>query len=173
MAFKPELYTADWRATRQEKLKQANFCCQSCGVQDRSIRENTKNKSPYIVYLSIAHKNQYETWKDDAETMVLCQRCHRRYDRQFRRRSGPRHNTPIGYASIYTEHQGRKVLVEMVRTLDELRDVVAALPVHSDLEIQLIVILAVVGNGHYHKQEDGSFSMLAEYGACSGFLPLL
>lgn len=173
MAFIPELYTADWRASRQEKIKQAGGRCQSCGVDDRSIRENVKDKSPYIVYLSIAHKNQYETWKEDAETMVLCQRCHRRYDRQFRRRSGPRHNTPVGYASIYTEHRGRKVLVEMTRTLDELRDVVAALPPGSSIEIQLIIILAVVGNGHYVKQEDGSLSMLAEYGACVGLLPLL
>jgi hypothetical protein len=171
--FKPELYTADWHKDRKEKLKQANYCCQSCGVQDRSIRENTKDKSPYIVYLSIAHKNQYETWREDAQTMVLCQRCHRRFDRQFRRKSGRRYNTPIGYASISIEHQGRKVLVEMARTFDELRDVVAALPAHCDIEIQLIVILAVVGNGHYHKQEDGTFSMLAEYGACSGLLPQL
>jgi hypothetical protein len=173
MAFRPELYPPDWQAVRQEKLKQANHRCQSCGVQDRSIRENTKNGSPYIVYLSIAHKNQYETWKEDAETMVLCQRCHRRYDRQFRRRSGVRHHTPVGYASIYTEHRGRRVLVEMTRTLDELRDVVAALPSGSEIEIQLIVILAVVGNGHYTKQEDGSLSLVAEYGACSGLLPLL
>lgn len=173
MAFTPDIYPPGWRKDREDKIKQAGYSCQSCGVQDRSIRENAKDKSPYIVYLSIAHKNQYETWKEDAETMVLCQRCHRRYDRQFRRRSGPRHNTPVGYASIYTEHRGRKVLVEMTRTLDELRDVVAALPLGSSIEIQLIVILAVVGNGHYYKQEDGSLSLRAEYGACSGLLPLL
>lgn len=173
MAFRPELYPDDWKATRQEKLKQANYCCESCGVRDRAMQESVKGKQPYMVYLSIAHKNQYETWRMDAETMVLCQRCHRRYDRQFRRRSGPRHHTPIGYASIYTEHRGRKVLVEMTRTLDELRDVVAALPPGSEIELQLIVILAVVGNGHYRKEQDGTLVLVAEYGACMGFLPLL
>src|SRR5690348_16363670 len=82
--FEAELYPPEWRAMRREKLAQANYRCEACGVEHLAVRQNTRTGTPYLVYLSIAHKQQYETWKKEAETMVLCQRCHRRYDRQFR-----------------------------------------------------------------------------------------
>src|SRR5256885_7718374 len=99
---------------------------------------------------------QYETWKKDAETMVLCQRCHRRYDRRFRRKAGRRYLTPVGYASLSIQ-QGRQashVLVGMARTFDELRDMVAALPEMSPFDLQLVMNAAIVGNGHYYKEAD-------------------
>jgi hypothetical protein len=160
-------YTAEWRAMRKERLQVAGFCCESCGIRDRSIRESSQGE-PYMVYLSIAHRNQYETWKEDAETMVLCQRCHRRFDRQFRRKGGTREMVPIGYALLYVEHRGRKVLAGMSRTLDQLCEMVSVLPSPSVFEVQLVVLLAVVGNGHYVKEADGSFSVVAEYASCTG-----
>jgi hypothetical protein len=172
MPFDLSLYPSDWKSRRLELLAQANNCCESCGVRQGDLRENTRNGDLYKVYLSIAHKNQYETWKEEAETMVLCQRCHRRYDRQFLRRAGTRYNSPIGYASVYIEHQGRKVLVHMSRTFDELRDVMAALPCPASIEIQLIVLLfAVVGNGHYRKETTGTLTLIHEFGACAGLYP--
>ena len=172
MTFQAELYPADWRVRRVELIDQAGHRYQDCGIADRAIQENTRTGNPYMVHLSIAHKNQYETWKPDADVMVLCQRCHRRYDRQFRRRAGTRYRSPIGYASVYVDYQERKVLAAMARDLDELRDVVAALPDDSLFELQLVVILAVVGNGFYRK-EAGRPVTLAEYGACTGFGQLL
>jgi hypothetical protein len=151
---------------RQAAIEAAGYRCQLCGIRQWAIREGREGK-PCVVYLQLCHKNQYETWKDDAETMVCCQWCHRRYDRKFRRKAGTRHRTPVGYASVYLEDRGRKVLVEMVTTLDELRDVVAALPSSALVEIQLVMILAVVGNGYYHKQGD-ELVATAEYGACMG-----
>ena len=173
MPFDLSLYPPDWKPRRLERLAQANNCCENCGVRQGDFRENTRNGDLYKVYLSIAHKNQYETWKEDAETMVLCQRCHRRFDRQFRRKAGTRYNTPIGYASVYIEHRGRKVLVHMSRTFDELRDVLAALPCPASIEIHLIVLLAVVGNGHYQKETDSTLTLISEYGACAGLYPQL
>jgi hypothetical protein len=123
-----------------------------------------------MVYLSIAHRNQYETWKDDAETMVLCQRCHRRFDRQFRRKGGTRETVPIGYALLYVEHRGRKVLAGMSRTLDQLCEMVSVLPSPSVFEVQLVVLLAVVGNGHYVKEANGSLAVVAEYASCAGLV---
>jgi hypothetical protein len=74
--FEAALYPPQWRANRRAKLAQANYRCEECGVRHRSVRQNAKTGEDYSVYLSIAHKQQYETWKKDAETMVLCQRCH-------------------------------------------------------------------------------------------------
>ena len=125
--FESALYPPEWQAMRQQKLAEAGFRCQECGVKHRSRQHNRRGEE-YMVYLSIAHCKQYETWKKDAETMVLCQRCHRRYDRQFRRKAGRRYLTPVGYASVYVQQGAASVLVGMARTFDELRDMVAALP---------------------------------------------
>ena len=170
--FEAVLYPPEWRAIRRAKLAQANYRCEECGVQHRAVRQNTRTGEDYSVYLSIAHKRQYETWKKDAETMVLCQRCHRRYDRRFRRKAGRRYLTPVGYASLYVQ-QGRQappVLVGMARTFDDLRDMVAALQDTTTFEVQLLMNGAIVGNGCYYKDADG-VAVLREYGACQG-LPL-
>ncbi len=112
MPFESELYPPEWRATRQAKLKAANYRCEECNVRDRTIQLN-RNQEPYIVYLSIAHKKQYQTWMRNAETMVLCQRCHRRYDRQFRRKTGARTHAPIGCIKVFVElENGGEVLAE-------------------------------------------------------------
>ena len=169
--FEAVLYPPEWQAMRRQKLAEVGYCCQECGVKHRSRQYNRRGEE-YSVYLSIAHCKQYETWKKDAETMVLCQRCHRRYDRQFRRKAGRRYLTPVGYASVYV-HQSPSAaptLVGMARTFDELRDMVAALPDGSGFEVQLVINGAIVGNGLYHKQDE-VISVLREFGACQG-LPL-
>ncbi len=168
--FDANLYPPQWQAIRREKLAQVNYCCEECGVQHLAVQHNTKTGTPYMVYLSIAHKKQYETWKRDAETMALCQRCHRRYDRQFRRKAGRRYLTPIGYARVYIQQASQLVLAGMARTFDDLRDILAALPDAASIEIQLIMNAAIVGNGHYVKTADG-VSVRREFGACQG-LPL-
>jgi uncharacterized protein YlaI len=167
--FESALYPPEWRAMRQQKLAEAAYRCQECGARHRSKASNRRGEA-YTVYLSIAHRKQYETWKKDAETMVLCQACHRRYDRRFRRKGGRRYLTPVGYASLYLQQGPASVLVGMARTFDELRDMVAALPDCSRFEVQLVINGAIVGNGLYHKQDD-SISVLREFGACQG-LPL-
>jgi ssDNA-binding Zn-finger/Zn-ribbon topoisomerase 1 len=166
--FEADLYPKQWRAIRREKLERAGYRCEQCGVKHLDIQQGSKG-TPYMVYLSIAHKNQYETWKKEAETMVLCQRCHRRYDRQFRRKAGRRYLTPVGYARLSVEHGTNKTLVGIARTFDELRDMVAALP-DTEFEVHLVMNLAIVGNGLYHKRDD-QVRVLREYGACQG-LPL-
>jgi hypothetical protein len=168
--FDANLYPPQWRAMRQAKLEQVGYCCESCGIAHLSLRENTSTGAPYVVYLSIAHKKQYETWQHDADTMVLCQRCHRRYDRQFRRKAGRRSLTPIGYARVYVQQGMQQTLAGMARTYDELRDIVAALPDNLTFDIQLVMNMAIVGNGCYAKNADG-VSIQHEYGACSD-LPL-
>jgi hypothetical protein len=166
--FEADLYPPEWRAIRREKLERAGYRCEQCGIKHLDVQQSLKG-TPYMVYLSIAHKNQYETWKKDAQTMVLCQRCHRRYDRQFRRKAGRRSLTPVGYARLSVAQGKSRPLVGMARTFDELRDMVAALP-DGQFEIHLVMNLAIVGNGHYRKDGD-QVTSLREHGACVG-LPL-
>jgi len=171
MPFESELYPAQWRAIRHERLQRAGYCCEECGVRHLSIRQNTRTGSDYMVYLSIAHKQQYQTWKKDAETMVLCQRCHRRYDRQFRRKGSTKMYTPVGYAKVYVQSDENEALAGMPRTYAELRDVVLALPDGAQFEVQLVMNVAIVGNGVYRKDGD-QIEVIAEYGACQD-LPLI
>ena len=174
MPFESELYPPEWHATRRAKLKAANYCCEECGVKDRTIQHNTRDGQPYLVYLSIAHKQQYQTWMRDAETMVLCQRCHRRYDRQFVRKGGTRTYTPIGYIKVFVAlERGREVLAGMAKTYDELRAMVAAFPDRTDFTCLSVINLAVVGNGSYTKQDETTITLHSEHGACVGLHPQL
>ncbi len=174
MPFESEFYPAEWRATRRAKLQAADYSCQECGVKDRTVQHNTRTGEPYLVYLSIAHKKQYQTWMKDAETMVLCQRCHRRYDRQFARKGGTRTYTPIGYVKVFVQlDRGREVLAGEVKTYDELRAMVAAFPADTDFTCLSVINLAVVGNGSYTKQDDMTITLHSEHGACVGLHPQL
>jgi len=172
MPYDYRLYPAEWRKKTWKAaiLEAAGNRCEGCGAPQRSIRESAEGE-PYMVYLSVAHRSRYETWKKDAETMVLCLACHRRYDRQFRRKPGTRgYTTPVGYAVVYLDgYLGcSRVLAGAARTLDDLRDLVAALPAETSIEVQVIALLAVVGNAHYRRESDGSLIVLGEYGPCVG-----
>jgi hypothetical protein len=172
MPMDKRLYPPDWDVQRKVRIQQAGGRCQVCGVAQFSWRQSPRTGQPYLVYLSLAHRNQYETWKEDADTMVLCQACHRRYDRRFRRKAGRRYASPVGYAALYVQ-DGRSPVhacAGHARSYDDLRDMVATLPDETLFEVQLIVNQAVVGNGSYHKAGDG-VAILREYGACQG-LPL-
>ena len=168
MPFISEMYPPRWRALRRTKLEQAGYCCQECGVKHLSLRQNTKTGENYLVYLSIAHKKQYQTWLKEADTMVLCQRCHRRYDRQFRRKGVERTQTPIGYARLYLHEGDRLVLAQMTTTYADLRDLVDSLPDGTEFEVHLSMNGAIVGNGSYVRCGD-AIEVLSEYGACVGF----
>lgn len=170
MPFNKLLYPPDWDALRDEKLKEAGYRCQECGVEELSERVSTRTGRKYLVYLSLAHKRQYETWKRDAETMVLCQHCHRRYDRQFSRKGGYLcTRTPMGYAKVYAQVGNQQVLVGMPPTYSDLSALVLALPDDTEFEVQLVMHFEVVGGGFYHRQ-GGRSTVLEEYGVCQRLL---
>ena len=169
MAFLSEIYPPRWRALRRTKLAQAGYCCQECGVEHLSTRQNTKTGEDYLVYLSIAHKKQYQTWMKEAETMVLCQRCHRRYDRQFRRKGKARTFAPVGYAKVLVEDDGKEVVAGVFTTYRDLRDLIDALPNGTPFGLHLVMNMAIVGNGSYLKHSDDDIAIEREYGACVDF----
>lgn len=79
--------------------------------------------------------------------------------------------TPVGYAKVYLRSDENEVLAGMPRTYAELRDVVLALPDGAHFEVQLVMNVAIVGNGVYRRDGD-QIEVIAEYGACQD-LPLL
>jgi hypothetical protein len=170
MPFNKLLYPPDWDALRDVKLKEAGYRCQECGVTEQSERISTRTGRKYLVYLSVAHKRLYETWKRDAETMVLCQLCHRRYDRQFSRKGGYlMTRTPLGYAKVYASLDGQRVLVGMPQTYSDLSALVLVLPDTAEFEVQLVMHFEVVGGG-YFQREEGRNTVLEEYGVCQRLL---
>src|SRR5438128_8931460 len=100
MAWQPQFYPDNWHQTRKKALERANSHCELCHVQEGTRRRNVKTDKPYIVYLAVCHCLFYETWKQDADTIVLCQRCHNRFDKLFRRRYKISQQTTIGYAML-------------------------------------------------------------------------
>lgn len=168
MAFISEMYPPRWRELRRVKLAQVGYCCEECGVAHLSLRQNVKTGEDYLVYLSIAHKKQYQTWLKEAETMVLCQRCHRRYDRQFRRKGKARTSTPVGFAKVYVQDGNQEVVAGVPTTYTDLRDLVDALPDGTPFAVHLVMNMAIVGNGSYRKCGD-AVEIVSEYGACVGF----
>ncbi len=106
--------------------------------------------------------------------MVFCQRCHRRYDRQYRRKTGARTHAPIGYIKVFVEREnGKNVLVEYARTYDEVRQIVSSLPDETDFTCLAQMNGAVVGNGAYTKINNDNITLHNEYGACVGLHPQL
>src|SRR2546421_9903594 len=110
MAWQPQFYPEGWSKTRKEALERAHYRCELCHVKQGARRRNVKDDKPYIVYLSVCHRLFYETWKQDADTIVLCQRCHNRFDSLFRRRYKFSQQTPIGYAELYIYEYEKAVL---------------------------------------------------------------
>ena len=55
---------------------------------------------------------------------------------------------------------------EPLFTLEERREMIAALPDGVAFEVQLVMNLAVVGNALYRKEQD-AYTVQREYGACA------
>ncbi len=157
MEFSYLFYPPHWKkkAWRRQVLSAAGNACQMCGVTNRTIASNA-NEEPFMIYLQIAHKDQYLTWHPQAETLVLCQPCHRKFDQQNQRRDRADFTISlIGQARISAVYKRRTYLVGVVSTLNELRAIIAAQPVDTVLVVHLEVNLRVVGRGRYIKTSQG------------------
>ncbi len=122
MEFSYLFYPPHWKkkAWRRQVLSAAGNKCQMCGVTNRTIASNA-NEEPFMIYLQIAHKDQYLTWHPQAETLVLCQPCHRKFDQQNQRRDRADFTISlIGQARISAVYKRRTYLVGVVSTLNEL-----------------------------------------------------
>lgn len=159
MEFNYLFYPPHWKkkAWRQQVLRAAGNRCEMCQAEHRSVGTNSEGE-PFMRYLQIAHKDQYLTWHPQAETMVLCQQCHREFDRQNIRRDRADFTISlIGQARISAVYKRRTYLVGVVTTMNELRAIVQAQPVDTVLVIQLEVNGIVVGRGRYVKESQGVY----------------
>jgi hypothetical protein len=115
MPIKPEnrhLYAKDWAWIRMEILERAGYCCEFCGVQDRSWGWRDKagqfqyatpsvlkaagfTKPPFSIrslegnllriieiVLTVAHLDHNPEHNDPSNLKALCQRCHLNHDRR-------------------------------------------------------------------------------------------
>src|SRR5437867_743612 len=110
MAFKPQFYPTGWSRIRQTALERANYQCEICGARRGDQRRNTRNDEPYVVYLAVCHRLFYTTWKQDADTIVLCQKHHNQFDAKFRKRYKLSQQAPLGHANIYLYEGERRVM---------------------------------------------------------------
>ena len=155
MAFRPEIYPEGWSEIVREALARANGKCGLCPARRGDFRRNLKTDEEYIVYLSVCHKLFYHTWKHDAETLVLCQRCHNRFDAKFRKRIKIGAETPIGVARLYIPQGDRWYLVSMSRVYVELMRYIDIFTPGQAFKVHLSINSKVVGTGYYVRTSEG------------------
>ncbi len=159
MKVRRKYYPPDWDTEmRVEALERADYCCEDCGVQDCSVAVNPNKKhplfpdgQPHMVHLSVAHKNEYQTWNRDAETLVLCPGCHGRFDSHNRRKDAGKERVPIGFVTVKVFHRGRWALAATPWSYNELYRVVSALEVGTEFEMAFEIAMQSVGLGRYRK----------------------
>ncbi len=157
MEFSYEFYPPFWKKKgwRKQVLAAAGNRCQVCHEANRTVGTNADGE-PFMRYLQIAHKQQYLTWYPEAETMVLCQQCHREFDRVNNKRDKTDFTfTPIGQARISAIYKRHSYPVGLVTSYHELRAIIDAQSAGTVLVIHLEFNLTVVGRGKYVKTHAG------------------
>ena len=164
-----------WAVKRQEELERAGYCCEMCGLPDATEFFNERKPhpfhaagTPYRMYLQLAHKQQYETWKREADTLVLCPPCHGKFDARSQRKKGVKRFAPVGLVVLWVWYKGEKCLAAQARVFDDLFEVVASFAAGLEFEIEAEILMHYVGVGRYRKEE-GSIVALHEEGACASF----
>ncbi len=155
MAFQPEIYPESWSQIVRKALARANNSCELCHVERGAWRKNLKTNEEYVVYLSVCHRVFYETWKHNSSTIVLCQRCHNRFDAKFRKRMKLSAETSIGVAKLYIPNGERWHLVTISRVYVELLRYIDAFLPGQEFEVKLEINSKVVGVGRYQRTKEG------------------
>ncbi len=171
-----KLYPATWNSVmRAEALERAGYRCEECGLVDATERFNPRKPHPFYpegtpsrVYLQLAHKQQYQTWRWDAEIRVVCPSCHQRYDWLVQRKPSSKRGAPVGLVVVWVYCQKQRLLAAEVRRFDDLFEVIASFAVGMQFEVCPEVLMHSAGLGRYRKEEDG-VTVLREKGVCVSF----
>lgn len=101
MPIRPEnrnRYPKDWKLIRASILQRANNRCEFCGVENHTLRLNSKTGKEAKIILTIAHLDHTPENCDPSNLRALCQRCHNTYDaehrKQTRKTNTNKSNTP-------------------------------------------------------------------------------
>ncbi|HEX7734468.1 MAG TPA: hypothetical protein VF458_06390 [Ktedonobacteraceae bacterium] len=175
MKTRRKYYPPDWDDMRKQRFAEVGYCCEDCGVQDCTVVANPNKKhplfpdgQPYMVHLNLSHKSEYLTWDRGAETAVLCNACHGRFDAKNRRKDVGKKQTSIGWVRVRVLHAGRWVLAADPWSYNELYRVVSALPVGAEFELIFEMVMQSVGLGRYIKRASG-VTVLYEEGIGTDF----
>ncbi len=168
-----------WQVMRAEALERVGYRCELCGLPDASLAFN-QNKphpfspqgKPYHLYLQLAHKQQYQTWNREAETLVLCPSCHRKFDTEHQRKKAVKRNAPVGLVVLWVWYKGERCLAAEARFLDDVFHTVAAFSTGFLFELEAEMLTCIVGRGRYRRTEIG-VEVVRETGACREFGMLL
>ncbi len=168
-----------WQVMREEALARVGYRCELCGLPDASLSFNEHKPhpfypqgKPYHLYLQLAHKQQYQTWNREAETLVLCPSCHRKFDVQHQRKKGVKRNAPVGLVVLWVWYKGQRCLAAEVRFFDDVFHTVAAFSTGFLFEVEAEMLTCVVGRGRYRRSDTG-VEVLRESGVCKSFGTLL
>ena len=115
-----------------------------CGLPDATEFFNERKPhpfhaagTPYRMYLQLAHKQQYETWNREADTLVLCPPCHGKFDARFQRKKGVKRFAPVGLVVLWVWYKGEKCLAAQARVFDDLFEVIASFAAGLEFEVKL------------------------------------
>lgn len=168
-----------WEVMRDEALERAGYRCEMCGLPDASEGFNERKPhpfypqgKPYYIYLQLCHKQQYQTWNRDAETMMLCPACHRTFDARYPRKERVKRSAPVGLVVLWVWYKGERCLAAEARYFDDLFQTVAAFSTGFLFEMEAEMLTCVVGRGRYRRMNDG-IEVVRETGACKSFGSLL
>jgi hypothetical protein len=82
MPIKPEnrhryLPRKDWLSIREFVLTRAEYRCEFCGVENKTVRNNSR------IFLAVAHLDQCPENNHLTNLAALCQKCHVNHDKPF------------------------------------------------------------------------------------------
>lgn len=174
-------YPANWPELARACKEQAGWRCEACGIAHGAQVVSRRTGEVRTVVLAAAHVD-HDFWNQTPRLRALCPRCHARYDasreervrrvaqererhqwlvqRKFVRAFVGRSPDVAGYggAALLYVCEGcssRYDLVGRAATFDDLRALVAALPVGTECEVQLWFSARVVGVGRYQRVARG------------------
>lgn len=87
MPIRPEnrvRYPKDWKHIRARILERAHNRCEFCGVENHTMRLNSKTGKEVRIVLTVAHLNHEPEDCRPENLRALCQRCHNQYDAKHR-----------------------------------------------------------------------------------------
>ena len=88
MPIKPKnrlRYPRNWKQIRTSILERAHGCCEFCGVENHTYRNNEHTGHLARIVLTIAHLDHTPEHCNPDNLRALCQRCHNRYDAEHRK----------------------------------------------------------------------------------------
>lgn len=88
LARRRRLYPRNWKQITTQRKEQAGWRCEWCHIRHGSRRRRSRRTGkPYTTWLHAAHVHPGDTLNPHPDLLILCPRCHGRYDYWYRMRA--------------------------------------------------------------------------------------